>query len=118
MKLINILTRISNKGSFSQTNTFPTVNRIIRRVYSNCQRYNYFRFVLPDIHLYFSRRMGADQSTAKLALSECRIVVVGPRNGDNCMLELAKLPIEARILATGSSLEELQQDGNLFTEVI
>lgn len=65
----------------------------------------------------FFLRMGADQSTAKLALSECRIVVVGPRNGDNCMLELAKLPIEARILATGSSLEELQQDGNLFTEV-
>jgi hypothetical protein len=62
--------------------------------------------------------MGVEQSTSNLAMSECRIVVVGPRNGEECLVELARLPKEARIIATGSTVEELRQDGNLFTEVI
>ncbi len=62
--------------------------------------------------------MGGELSAAgNLPFTDCRIVVVGPRNGDDCLIELAHLPKEARIIATGSTLEELQQDGNLFTEV-
>jgi hypothetical protein len=61
--------------------------------------------------------MGVEQSTANLASSNCRIVIVGPRNGDECLAELANLPSEARILATGSTVEELRQDSEAFTEV-
>lgn len=68
--------------------------------------------------------MGAEQATAfmnpgeaNIALSNCRIVIVGPRSGEDCLLELAHLPKEARILATGNTIEELRQDGELFTEV-
>jgi hypothetical protein len=68
--------------------------------------------------------MGAEQATAymnpgdaNIAMCNCRIVIVGPRSGDDCLLELAHLPQEARILATGNTLEEIQQDGELFTEV-
>lgn len=66
--------------------------------------------------------MGNDASTSlnsleKLQGTNCRIVVVGPKSGDDCLLELVNLPPEARILATGSTLEELQSEGNLFTEV-
>lgn len=66
--------------------------------------------------------MGNDNSTSlnsleKLQATNCRIVVVGPKNGDDCLLELVNLPTEARILATGQNLEELRSEGNLFTEV-
>lgn len=64
--------------------------------------------------------MGADQSSLglnSLPMTNCRIVVVAPRNGDDCLVELAKLPKEARILATGRNVEELREDGDLFTEV-
>jgi hypothetical protein len=68
--------------------------------------------------------MGAEQATAfmnpgeaNIALSNCRIVIVGPRSGDDYLMELAHLPKEARILATGNTVEELRQDGELFTEV-
>ena len=68
--------------------------------------------------------MGAEQATAfmnpseaTIAMCTCRIVVVGPKSGDDSLLELSHLPQEARILATGNTLEELQQDGELFTEV-
>jgi phosphoglycerate dehydrogenase-like enzyme len=46
----------------------------------------------------------------------CRIVVIGPNTGEDCVSELARLPRNARILAMGSTLEELQRDGQLFTE--
>ncbi len=66
--------------------------------------------------------MGAEQSI--LTNSEfmfqntnCRIVVVGPKNGDTSLTELANLPKEARILATGMNLEELKKDGDVFAEV-
>lgn len=48
--------------------------------------------------------------------SNCRIVVVGPKSGDSALVELARLPPEARIIATGSTIEELKSDGGLFTE--
>jgi len=48
--------------------------------------------------------------------SACRIVVVAPTSGEDCVTELAMLPRNARILAIGSNLEELMKDGNLFTE--
>ena len=73
--------------------------------------------------------MGAEQSINTLQeintgnfhlnfpLSNCRIVVVGPRNGDDCLTELAYLPKEARIMATGINLKELEQDSLNFSEV-
>jgi hypothetical protein len=61
--------------------------------------------------------MGVEQSTANLASAECRIVIVGPRNGEDSLAELANLPPEARILATGTTVEELRQDSDVFTEV-
>jgi phosphoglycerate dehydrogenase-like enzyme len=56
------------------------------------------------------------ENTYKHVNRPCRIVVVGPRNGDDSLLELRHLPDEARILATGSTLEELRKDGDLFSE--
>jgi hypothetical protein len=50
-------------------------------------------------------------------MSNCRIVIVGPKNGDDCLTELRYLPNEAVILGTGMSLEELQKDNTLFYEV-
>lgn len=75
-------------------------------------------------------------------LSNCRIVVVGQKNGDDCLVELASLPPDARILgivmsschilvtyfspyiycypiyiATGVDLAEIKSEGNLFMEV-
>jgi hypothetical protein len=65
--------------------------------------------------------MGADQSflTADMALSRCncRVVVVGPKSGDLALLALAHLPEGARIIATGNTLEEIQKDGDLYSEV-
>lgn len=67
--------------------------------------------------------MGAEQATAfmnpgeaNIAMCDCRIVIVGPRSGDDSLFELAHLPKDARILATGNTLEEIRQDGELFTE--
>jgi len=67
--------------------------------------------------------MGAEQSNGNnttpelnLAFTKCRIVVVGPRNFEDALVELAHLPREARIIGTGSTLEELKQDGDLFSE--
>lgn len=52
-----------------------------------------------------------------IAQSNCRIVVVGAKSGDQSLLALANLPKEARIIATGNTLEEIQKDGDLYTEV-
>jgi hypothetical protein len=49
--------------------------------------------------------------------SECRIVVIGPKNGDDCLTELRHLPKDAVILGTGTTVSELQRDCPLFTEV-
>ena len=49
--------------------------------------------------------------------SNCRIVVVGAKSGDQSLLALGNLPKEARIIATGNTLEEIQKDGELYTEV-
>ena len=67
--------------------------------------------------------MGLEQSVLasqdlKLPFSTCRIVVVGPKNGDDCLTALAYLPQEARILATGQNIDELRADGNIFSEVV
>jgi phosphoglycerate dehydrogenase-like enzyme len=69
---------------------------------------------------YYSSTMGNDISNNivefPFPMTSCRIVVVGPRNGDDCFLELAHLPKEARILATGRDLAELRTDDDLFAE--
>jgi hypothetical protein len=39
------------------------------------------------------------------------------KSGDHCLTELSNLPKEARILATGNNLQEIQQDSYLFSEV-
>ena len=46
----------------------------------------------------------------------CRILVVGQKSGDDCLTELSKLPPQAKIIATGQTLEELieHDDGNDF----
>eukprot|EP00981_Chlorochromonas_danica_P013096 scaffold5788_cov159-Ochromonas_danica.AAC.12 len=55
--------------------------------------------------------MGNETSSLeKLQATNCRIVVVGPKSGDDCLLELVNLPKDARILATGANLEELKKD--------
>ncbi len=58
-----------------------------------------------------------NNSEFKFPNTNCRIVVVGPSSGDTSLAELANLPKEARILATGKNLEELRKDGDLFSEV-
>ena len=72
------------------------------------------------IALYSS--MGTDQSTLldrdyPVAQSNCRIVVVGAKSGDTCLLALSSLPPEARIIATGNNLAEIKKDGDLYSEV-
>ena len=49
--------------------------------------------------------------------SKCRIVVVGQKNGDDCLVELRHLPPDAIILGTGMNLNELIKDNTLFSEV-
>jgi hypothetical protein len=65
--------------------------------------------------------MGTEQSLLgpdfKVALSNCRIVVVGAKSGDKALLALSNLPAEARIVGTGNNLDELRQDGNNYSEV-
>jgi hypothetical protein len=66
-------------------------------------------------------KMGTEQSLLgkdyPISQSHCRIVVVGPKSGDNCLLALSHLPKEARIIATGNNLSEIQKDGELYSEV-
>lgn len=52
-----------------------------------------------------------------ISQSNCRIVVVGAKSGDKALLALSHLPQEARIIATGNNLEEIQKDGDLYGEV-
>lgn len=89
------------------------------RTISSCHKtkraFSYFSNTLKDQVL----KMGNETSSLeKLQATNCRIVVVGPKSGDDCLLELVNLPKDARILATGANLEELKKDGNLYTEVI
>ena len=44
-------------------------------------------------------------------------VVVGRKSGDACLVELSRLPKNARIVATGTTLEEIMKDGDLYSEV-
>jgi hypothetical protein len=80
------------------------------------------RFNQSLFRLKSTRKMGNSQGNSSEfpfpMMTNCRIVVVGPQSGDECLVELANLPKEARILATGSNLEELRKDGELFTEVL
>lgn len=46
--------------------------------------------------------------------SSCRIIVVGQKNGDDALTELKLLPPQAKIVSTGLTLEELEQEGNDF----
>jgi hypothetical protein len=68
-----------------------------------------------------SRKMGTEQSLLgkdfPIAQSNCRIVVVGSKSGDNCLLALSHLPAAARIIATGNNLAEIQKDGDIYSEV-
>ena len=65
--------------------------------------------------------MGTEQSLLgadfPISQSNCRIVVVGAKSGDNCLTALANLPSEARIIATVNNLSEIQKDGELYSEV-
>ena len=89
-----------------------------------------FRFVLQRSVLKVSTQvtarkfssMGLDQSKLlgpdyPISLCNCRIVVVGAKSGDPCLLALSNLPPEARIIATGNTLAEIQKDGELYSEV-
>lgn len=60
--------------------------------------------------------MGNETSDGIFANSNCRILVVGAKSGDESLSELRHLPQNAKILATGRNLEELRRDGNPFTE--
>jgi hypothetical protein len=57
----------------------------------------------------------ADSSMDGLLNSGCRIVVLGSRSSE-FLTHLSGLPKEARILATGVTLEQLQKDGSFLAE--
>jgi phosphoglycerate dehydrogenase-like enzyme len=57
----------------------------------------------------------ADSSMDGLLNSGCRIVVLGSRSSE-FLTHLSGLPQEARILATGVTLEQLQKDGSFLAE--
>lgn len=48
--------------------------------------------------------------------SHCRIVIISPSTGEDCLTELRFLPRSARIVAIGSTLDELMKQGYLFTD--
>ena len=47
---------------------------------------------------------------------ECKIVVVGVKD-DYCLIELKRLPNNAKVVAYGCTLNELEGSGSSFTEV-
>lgn len=61
--------------------------------------------------------MGVEQSLEGVMQSNCRIVIIAPRNGEDCLSVLGTLPSSARILAIGNNLEELQAGEGFFSEV-
>ena len=68
---------------------------------------------------YAKRTMGNDASTMvdrSPSESTCRIVVVSPSSGEDCLTELRFLPKSARIVAIGNSLEELLKEGYNFMD--
>jgi phosphoglycerate dehydrogenase-like enzyme len=63
--------------------------------------------------------MGNDISNAVDSLGEesrCRIVVISPSSGEDCLTELRFLPRSAHIVAIGNSLEELLKEGYHFMD--
>jgi hypothetical protein len=60
--------------------------------------------------------MGNQLSNDTLESSDtsCRIVVICPSDGEDCLTELTYLPRSARIVAIGNSLEELLKEGYEF----
>ena len=63
--------------------------------------------------------MGAETSnTSDSHTTEpsCRIVVVSPSSGEDCLTELRFLPRSARIVAIGNSLDELLKEGYNFMD--
>ena len=61
--------------------------------------------------------MGVDQSYQGIISARARVVVIAKRNGDiNCLTELSKIPQDCRILGTGLTVQELEEDGNMYTE--
>lgn len=77
---------------------------------------------LPYRPFHLTKTMGNQESLLgrdfPVAQSNCRIVVVGAKSGDRSLLALGSLPKEARIIATGHTLEEIQKDGELYMEVL
>lgn len=55
--------------------------------------------------------MGAETSTSSDGDNVVNIVVIGNKNGEDCLAELANLPRSARILATGNTIAELTGNG-------
>jgi hypothetical protein len=61
--------------------------------------------------------MGVGNSSVEQEEGECRVVVVGSSRGDDpCLVELAHLPGDARIIATGENLEQLQASGDAWSD--
>ena len=48
--------------------------------------------------------------------SRCRIVIIAPTIGEDCLTELRHLPKDAQIIAMGNSLEELYKVSPLFKD--
>lgn len=50
--------------------------------------------------------------------SYCGIVVIAPKNGDDCLTQLVHLPQRVRILSTGRDIDEIRKDmvGQQFSE--
>jgi phosphoglycerate dehydrogenase-like enzyme len=61
--------------------------------------------------------MGAETSNSTdTSEPSCRIVVVSPSSGEDCLTELRFLPRSARIVAIGNSLDELLKEGYNFMD--
>jgi len=61
-----------------------------------------------------------NSSTGEEKRCPCRIVVVGPGNGDEALLELRHLPQDALIVATGKDLDQLDgsfREGNVILNI-
>lgn len=63
-----------------------------------------------------SHSMSSASRRATSSSSRCRIVIIAPIIGEDCLTELRHLPKDAEIVAMGNSLEELNKASTLFKD--
>lgn len=102
----------------AKANVAPTTIRYFARSTSLATKKFFSIERVTSLHIRKSK-MGNEISNAVDSLgdeSRCRIVVISPSSGEDCLTELRFLPRSAHIVAIGNSLEELLKEGYNFMD--